>query len=114
LITFVSDKEYKGHIKNEIVYTHLKVYSLIELIKEKLDIASYKISIYREANKSKANYLEENRTLEEYGYIGASYNDTLKSIDKVTLFFDYRILENDDPILNSDFYFHNYKKANKN
>ena len=108
-ITFVNDKEFRGHIKEEIVNTKTKIYSLIELLKDRLDIVSYKISIYQDVSKSKNSYLDENRSLESYGYAGGAYNDVLQSNEKVVLFFDYWILKNEDPILNCDFYFNSYK-----
>jgi hypothetical protein len=91
----------------------MKVHSLIELIKDKLDIVSYKISIYRDIQKSKSSYLEEHKSLEDYGYKGELYEDALKSSDKLALYFDYRVLNNDDPILNSDYYFNDYKYFSK-
>jgi hypothetical protein len=113
LVTFANDKEFKGHIKDEIICTNFKILSLIELIKEKNDIVSMKISIFHDTSKSKASYLEENKTLESYGFAGKTYADCIESSEKVVLFFDYMILANDDPILNCDFYFHNYKSTPK-
>lgn len=101
------------HIKDEIVYTHLKVISLVEMIKERLDIVSNKISIYQDSSKSKVSYMDEHRTLEEYGFNGSNYNDVAQSADKTILYYDYSILGNDDPILNCDFYFHDYKYTPK-
>lgn len=81
------------------------------MIKERLHVASYKISIFRDATKLKAAYLDESLTLEECGFVGSpNYNEVLKNADKHILYFDYLILDTDDPILKADFYFHNYKK----
>ena len=96
----------KCHLKDEVVYTHLKVYSLVELIRNKLDICSIKLVIYEDAARLKQ--LDEKKTLEECGYEGdPSYDKVaaLASSDKHVLFYDYAILNNNDPILNCDFYF---------
>ncbi|CAF0754073.1 unnamed protein product [Brachionus calyciflorus] len=108
-VTFANEKDFRGHIKEEIVNTKTKIISLIEMLKERLDIASYKISLYQDVSKTKSSYLDESSTLENYGYSGVSYNEAVQSSDKVILFFDYWILRNDDPILNCDFYFNSYK-----
>lgn len=111
MVTFANDKEYKGHLKNKIVYTHSKIYSLIEMIKNQLDVASYKISLYRDTSNTKAAYLKENLTLEECGFSGSSnYNEVLASKEKTIFYFDYQIVFPDDPVLNSDYYFNSYKK----
>lgn len=81
------------------------------MIKERLDVASYKISIYRDSSMTKVAYLNEKWTLEECGFIGSSnYNEVLKSTEKTMLYFDYVIVNSEDPILRSDFYYHEYKK----
>ena len=92
-----------------MISVHEPIYELIEIIKFKKDIASTLIQIYKEATKIKGTALEESKTLEFYGYKGGAYNDVLKNGEKVALFFDYAILGNDDPILNCDHYFHDYK-----
>ena len=115
LITFANDKEFKGHIKDEIVYSHLKVFSLIELIKEKTDIASNKIILYQDYKTStgeKSGKMDIEKTLEEHGYMGKNYNE-LNDSEKVNIFFDYKILGDNDPILKSDFYFHDYKNTKR-
>ena len=109
-MTFANDKEYYGHLKDVIISIHEPVYELIEIIKERTDIASTLIQIYREATKSKGTALEERHSLEHYGFTGGtSYDEVAKSIEKSVLFFDYAILGTDDPILNCDHYFSNYK-----
>lgn len=108
-ITFVNEKDFRGHIKDEIVDTKSKIISLIELLKDRLDIASYKISIFQDPAKTKASYLDESRTLESYGFTGADYQEALHNNEKTVLYFDYFILNNNDPILNCDFYFNDYK-----
>ena len=109
MITFEKDKDAYAHIRDEIVYTHMKIFSLIELIRKRTDIASNMISIYTDTAKSKTSQLDDTRTLESYGYQGREYNTVLKSNEKVTLFYDYKILHPIDPIINCDFYFHKYK-----
>lgn len=98
-----------------MIVTHSTIYSLIELIKQKVDIASSRISIYRDVTKSKQSYLEETKTLEECGLAtgAGAYNDVFKSQDKLTLYYDFKILNNDDPILNCDYYFSDYKFLTK-
>jgi hypothetical protein len=115
LITFASDKDFIGHVKDEIVYSHLMVSSLLELIKDKKEIASNKLTLYqdyRATTGERIGKMDPDKTLEQHGYIGKIYND-LNDADKIVLFFDYRVAYGDDPILNSDFYFHNYNKNNK-
>ena len=87
----------------------MKVSNLIEIIKERTDIASKKFSIYLEMPLNKNALMDENKTLEYYGLKGnGEYNDVLKGNEKTILYFDYAILGNNCPILNSDFYFHSY------
>ena len=85
----------------------MKVCDIIETIIERTDIASNKISLFRELVLD--SYMENNKTLEEYGFIGGEYNKVASSHSKTLLYFDYDILENTDALLNSDFYFHDYK-----
>ena len=115
LITFASDKDFIGHVKDEIVYSHLRVSSLIEIIKEKKDIATNKLLLYQDYKATtgeRIGKMDPDKTLEQHGYIGKIYND-LNDADKIVLFFDYRVVGGNDPILNSDFYFHNYSKSSK-
>ena len=56
--------------------------------------------------------MDPEKTLEQHGYIGKIYND-LNESEKIVLFFDYKVIGGDDPIMNSDFYFHNYKNGKK-
>lgn len=113
LITFAADKEYKGFIKDQIVSCNMKIISLIEIIKNKTDIASTKISIFTDTSRSKQSHLDENKTLRHYGFTGAPYNDVAAGNDKTVLYYDYAILGNNDPILNCDIYFHNYKNHDR-
>ncbi|RNA05719.1 Calcium-dependent kinase 5 [Brachionus plicatilis] len=108
-VTFVNEKDFRGHIKDEIVNTKWKIISLVELLKERLDIASYKITLFQDQTKAKGSNLDEGRTLESYGYTGTDYQQALSNNEKTILYFDYYILNNDDPILNCDFYFNDYK-----
>lgn len=112
LLPFALEKELKCHIRDEIVYTHIKVYSLINLIKQKTQITSNKIIIYRDNTRSKSSKLDEFKNLEYYGIEGYSYEEAkqLTHVDRVLLYYDYAILDNNDPILNSDFYFNDMKK----
>lgn len=115
LITFASDKDFIGHVKDEIVYSHLRVSSLIEIIKEKKDIATNKLLLYQDYKATtgeRIGKMDPDKTLEQHGYIGKIYND-LNDADKIVLFFDFRVVGGNDPILNSDFYFHNYSKSSK-
>lgn len=107
LIAFAQDKEYKNHVRNYIVYSHMKVSDIIDIIKERTEIASNKISLFRELVLE--SFMENNKTLEDYGYIGAEYNKVASSHSKTLLYYDYDVLEKNDPLLNSDFYFHDYK-----
>jgi hypothetical protein len=115
LLPFALEKELKCHIRDEIVYTHIKILSLIHLIRQKTEIKSNRIIIYRDNSRAKSSKLDENKSLEYYGIEGYSYDeaDQLSNVDKVILYYDYAILDNKDPILNSDFYF-NDSKNNKN
>lgn len=110
LVAFANDKEYFGHIKDLVISIHEPIYELIEIIKERTDIASSLIQVYKEASKSKGTALDDHRTLEYYGYTGdTSYNAAVKSSDKIVLFYDFALLENGlDPILHCDFYFNSY------
>lgn len=53
--------------------------------------------------------MDNSRTLESYGFNGGEYNDVKERKEKTVIFYDYDILDNDDPILNCDFYYHDYK-----
>lgn len=107
LISFANEKKCMNHIRNTLVYSHLKVYELFDLITNKTDIVSNKISIYRELMIE--SLMDDDRTLESYGFKGGEYNQVLNSHEKCVFFYDYEILDNDDPILNCDFYYHDYK-----
>ena len=113
LITFANEKDYMGHLKDIIISIHETIYSLIQIIKEKTDIASTLIQVYKDTGKAKSSILDEDKTLEYYGYTGGSYNDVLKSNEKILLYFDFSTLNNNDPILNCDYYFFNYKSSYK-
>jgi uncharacterized ubiquitin-like protein YukD len=113
LVTFANEREYWGHLRDVIISIHEPVYELIEIIKERTDIATSLMQVYKEASKSKGTALDENRSLEYYGYAGGQYNDVKKSADKIMLFYDYATLGNDCPILNSDFYFSDYSSYRK-
>lgn len=108
-ITFLNEKEFRGHIKDEIVNSKSKIISLIQLLKDRLDIASYKISIFQDPTKTKGSYMDENKSLENFGFVGSDYHQTLHNNEKIILYFDYYILTDNDPILNCDFYFNDYK-----
>ncbi len=83
----------------------MKVYDLVDIIKERTDIASTKITVFRDLESA----MDENATLESFGFVGGEYNEVAKSHSKTILFYDYDVLPKKDPILNCDFYFHNYK-----
>jgi hypothetical protein len=107
LVTFADIRDYRGHLKNQLIYTHMTVYSLIEFIREKTDIpAIHKyVSIFRDSTRSRAAKLDDSKTLEECGYIGGSYEEPKECV----LFYDFTIgyMLKNDPIINSDFYFIN-------
>ncbi len=105
LATFANDKEYQGHFKNEIIYSHMTIHSLIELIKKKGDIASIHVALFKDPSRHKSVKLDENKTLEDCGYIGGTYDEP----NEYSIFYDYLTTLRDDPILNSDFYFINSK-----
>lgn len=90
-----------------MVTSHSKVIDLIELIIERTDIASNRICLYRELLIE--SLMENERTLESYGFIGGEYNEVKERKEKTIFFYDYDILDNDDPILNCDYYYHDYK-----
>jgi hypothetical protein len=113
LVTFANDKEYYGHVKDIMISIHEPVYELIEIIKEKTDIASMMIQIYKESSKSKGTALDNSKSLEYYGYTGGLYNEVKKNGEKLVLFYDYATLGTDCPILNSDYYFHSYSSFYK-
>ena len=112
LFPFAFEKELKCHIKDEIVYTHIKILSLIDLIRKKTEIKSNRIIIYRDNSRVKSSKLDENKNLEYYGIEGYNYEEAekLSNAEKIVLYYDYAILDNNDPILNSDFYFNDSKK----
>ncbi len=85
----------------------MKVYDLIDIIKDRTSIVSTKFTIFRDHTLESA--MDENSTLENYGFVGGEYNEVAKSHNKTILFYDYDVLTKKDPVLNSDFYFHNYK-----
>ena len=95
------------NLRNTMVSTHLKILDLIELIKERTEISSNRICIYRDLCLE--SLMENSKTLDSYGFVGGDYNTILSRKEKVAIFYDYDILDNDDPILNCDFYYHNYK-----
>ena len=85
----------------------MKVYDLVDIIKDRTDIASTKFTIFRDHTLESA--MDENDTLESFGFVGGDYNEVAKSHSKTILFYDYDVLSKKDPILNCDFYFHSYK-----
>ena len=109
LATFAHDQDFVGHIKNQIMYSHMTIYSLIEFVKKKMDVASTHVALFKDPSRHKSVKLEEHKTLEESGYKGASYD----SPNEYSLFYDYLTTMRDDPILNSDFYFLNSKSSLK-
>ncbi len=111
LITFATDKEYRGHIKDQLVYSHMTVYSLIEMIKKRNEIASMYVDIFRDPSRSKSQLLDEFKTLEQCGFKGSTYD----SPKEYVLFYDFRTIKRfrNDPIMNSDFYFINNRRPNK-
>lgn len=110
MATFASDKEYRGHFKDELLYSHLTIFSLIEMIKKKADIASNRISIFKDPSRHKSVKLEEGKTLEECGYKGGPHENPKEYV----VFYDYTTVLRDDPIINSDFYFINNTKFTSN
>ena len=108
LVTSATEREFPGHIKDELVHSHATVFYIIELIKKRTDIAARTLSLFRDTSRSKTSHLEENNTLEECGFVGGSY----ESPKEYTIFFDYITLFREDSVINCDFYFIN-KKRNK-
>ena len=108
-IPFSKDKDYDGHLRNLIVYTHMKVSGLIDKIKEKTDIASYKISLFKEICID--SMMLEDQTLESYGFKGGEHNKILNSNSKTLIYYDYETLDTKDALLNCDYYFNGYKDA---
>ena len=101
---FAADKDYRGHVKNEIIYSHMKVYSLKEMIRQRFDIATNVFYLFKETATDK-QYLDDKKTLEDYGYIGENdYNKVLNDSKKNTLFYDYEVGK-PDPIVHCDYYF---------
>ena len=85
----------------------MKVSDLIEKIKEKTDIASHKISLFKEICID--SMMLDDQTLESYGFKGGEYNKILNSNSKTLIYYDYETLDNKDALLNCDYYFNGYK-----
>jgi hypothetical protein len=98
-----------------VISIHESIYSLVEIVKRKTDLATSLIQIYRDTSKAKSSILDENKTLENYGFTGGEFNTISKQSgdQKATLYFDFSILPHSDPILNSDYYFNSYKSYSK-
>jgi hypothetical protein len=53
--------------------------------------------------------MDSNKCLYEYDLPGESYDVCKKSQNKTTLYFDYALVGQENPILKCDFYFNDYK-----
>lgn len=103
-LVFAGEKDYRGHLRNEILYSHMKIYSLKEFIKQKFEIASNAIYLFSEINSTRS--MEDSKTLEDYGFIGESeYNSVFNGSKKHVLYYDFSVSNILDPILNCDYYF---------
>jgi hypothetical protein len=70
------------------------------------------MKLFLDPNHPKSSSLDQFKTLEELGFSGStSYEDAERGVEKTIIFFDYAIVTSDCPILNSDFYFHDYKAS---
>lgn len=87
----------------------MTIYSLIEFVKKKTDIASTHLALFKDPTRQKSVRLDESKTLEECGYHGWTFDEPNEYI----LFYDYITCLRDDPILNCDHYFMNSKPALK-
>ncbi len=102
LITFANDKDFIGHIRDEMAYTHMSVYSLKQLVKQKADIASTQITLFRDpTSNSRHSVLDETLTLEESGLKGGPFDRP----KEYCIYYDYATSFHFDPLMSSDFYF---------
>lgn len=82
----------------------MRVFSLKEMIKQRFDIATNSFYLFSETATGRT-YLDDKKTLEEYGYVGDSdYNKILNDSKKQILFYDYDVGK-PDPIVHCDYYF---------
>ena len=91
----------------------MKIYSVIELIKRKTDIATTKMIVFQDLAHPRSSSLDEYKTFEDYGFKGTSYDEAEHGTERLVLYFDFLVLENSCPILNSDFYFNDSKPPKK-
>jgi hypothetical protein len=109
LATFSHEHNFIGHIKTDVIYSHMTVFTLIEFVKKKTDVASTHIALFKDPTRQKLVRLDESKTLEECGYTGSIYD----SPNEYIIFYDYVTCLRKDPILNCDHYFMNNKQTTK-
>lgn len=104
-LVFAGDKDYRGHIKNEMIYSHMKIYSLKEMIKKRFDIASHMIYLFNDLQVNTSKSMDDGKTLQDYGFLGESdYNSVYDGNKKHVLYYDFSVGK-PDPIVHCDYYF---------
>ena len=92
-------------MKNEIIYSHMKIFSLKEMIKKRFDIAADEIFLFNDISTSNLIPMENSKTLEDYGYKGESdYNSVYSGSKKIILYYDFSVGK-PDAIIHCDYYF---------
>lgn len=100
LVTFNDIKDYPGHFE-VLVHAHIPVSSLHQIIVDETGIMSTKLSIFHDKSRSREAMLPVQKTLQELGYEGDTYDDP----EELTLFYDYKVEFIDCPLLLCDHYF---------
>ena len=100
LLTFANVKNYPGNFQT-LVHAHTTVYSLMELINQRLGETTQKLTVYRNDSGETMIPLDPHHTLQDSGYQGGPKN----APQEVELMYDFTTEFKDCPILNTDHYF---------
>jgi hypothetical protein len=79
----------------------MTIFTLKELIKKKKDIVSTHLALFRDVTRTRSSMLDDNKTLEECGFKGGSFNNP----KEYCIYYDYVTTFRFDPLMSSDFYF---------
>ncbi|XP_022103410.1 uncharacterized protein LOC110986092 isoform X3 [Acanthaster planci] len=99
-VTFDNLRSYPGHF-SVIVHSHLTVFGLLEIIKERTDLGTTKLRIFSDKSRDASCLLLPDKTLEQCGIQGG----TRSKPEETVLYYDYSTEFHDCPLLMSDHYF---------
>lgn len=98
--TFDNLRSYPGHF-DLVLHSHLTICGLIDIIKERMDLATTTLRVYADKSRTMNSLLLPDQTLAECGYSGGTRGDP----EDCFLYYDYSTEFHDCAILMSDYYF---------